>query len=662
MSLTVTSLPTPIFHQQVDIASLFEAPLAADRNGAPRAGGGRRLTLHAAPDLEVTLDVLAEGAASCCFARLIPGRVRQISVALKGAYRLTTCASGGWLLLPAGDDFDHYWLPQAPRLRRLDDCGHVLEERDIEFDGVTVSSTELALQATTIDGWAMDWIMWRFSRPASDFPSELRDLLSVEKQRHFLWGSHTIYQCPADVYLHLIHGHVYETRFSWPKHWKICSENDAHALYTILSGLEAASGKRLYRLLKDQLLLSVLARQSEDGGWRHGEWSDRMESHYRLHCSAMHMLMDALAQEDDPAVRTALERAARFLSLQTDKLNAGTWFLHDELEHSVEAVRQGPFRWLPSRALGKSEANMLVLNSHLDATVALDRYGEVTGDARHQSLVARAVSATRAVLALRPAEWLYRPLFRAINLTFLPTDEAKRLPLYLRALKRLAWKYLIPLVPLIKARYPRIVMPGGYVDRELSLRIFAYEYLPINLMDLLRYRRRFPNEAVDDVIHAAIALVRDCRMLERWPEIKGNEYAAGFWAEALYQACLAYPDAGYRIAMAQAVIALEESGLGLPPSLLGANSEAVPRPEQAPTPVPGDARIRVVNLSRRGAIEVLLVNCATEPVRLRVVRHAPEDLAWAVGMDADRADGLPAEIPGGGWVWGHTPNRTGAAA
>lgn len=658
----MTDLYAPVLGEGYDVARLFEASSPTLWRETLATLTLKRLTLSTGTGAEAKLDIFADNGFSCCFLRFTAGRARQIGVTFRGAYRVTTCASGGWLLQPMQDDLDSYWVPQAPTFRRLDNQGHVLEERRVQFSGVSVSTRELALQANMPDGWVTDWTLWRFPRAAKSVINELSGLLPVEAQGFFLWGSHALYKRPADVYLHLIHGHVYDNRFNWPKYWKICSENDAHALYTVLSGLELASGKRLYRLLKEQLLLSVLARQGEDGGWRHGEWTARMESHYRLHCSAMHMLMDALTEQEDPAVRTALERAAGFLALQTDRVGSGAWFLHDELEHSSETLGEGPFNWVSSRAFGKAEANMLVLNSHLDATVALDRYRQVTGDPRHKALVDQAVSATRTVLSLQPADWLYKPLFQAIRLTFLPTEQAARLPLHLRILKRVAWKYLIPLLPDIKAYWPRIVMPGGYIDRELSLRLFAHEYLPINLTDLLRYWRRFPGESIDSAIVDAIALISDYRMFERWPEIKGKEYAVGFWAEALYHACLVYPDAEYRASLAQTVIALQRLELGLPPSLLGANSEAVSPPDHVPSPVPDDSRIRVVNLSRRDTLEVLLINCASETVSPRILRNAPAGITWALGGDAGSTSRLPNEIPVGGWLWGRSRNMADAPA
>ena len=649
-------------HCDLNFDHLFGPSSSVARRDEGSAQVGRRLGIRYAENVFLKWDFFADCGASSSFARFNGTHPLAVRLALTGSYRLEACTSGGWLVLPTEANGDTYWLPQMPKLRRVDDHGHILEERAVELSGLTASPDGIALVIAIPCDWALDVVAWRVPPGSRGLIDELNSLSTIETKRHFLWGSHTVYRRPADLYLHLIHGHVYENRSSWPKHWKICSENDAHALYTVLRGLEVASSKRIYRLLKEQLLVSVMDRQGDDGGWRHGEWTDRMESHYRLHCSAMHLLMDALDERDDPDVREALRRAAAFLAQQIDKLNAGAWFLHDELEHSESAMREGPFRLLPSRALGKSESNMLVLNSHLDATIAMDRYRQTTGDGLHQELVAQANVATRDVLALRPAEWLYAPLFRAIRLTFLPAARAKALPLPLRALKRLAWQNLIPLLPRIKARFPRMVMPGGYIERELSLRIFASEYLPINLMDLLRYRRRFPWESIDATIAAGLKLVRDSYMFERWPEIKGSEYAVGFWAEALYHACLLYPDAKYREWLAQAVMALEALEVGLPPSLLGANSEAVSTRDQAPTPVLDDDSTRVVNLSRGGRIEVLLINCSNDVAPLHFVRNDPDGLAWTMGTTPQKLDGPPLTVAPAAWLWGRDSASSPEAA
>jgi len=416
-------------------------------------------------------------------------------------------------------------------------------------------------------------VIWRLNDPA--LTEELQTLAPVETQGYFLLGSHTRFSKLADLYRHLIHGWVYEDRYAWPHKRRICSENDAHALYLIFSGLQLATGKRIYALLKAQLLLSVLSRQSDDGGFRHGEWTDGMESHYRLHCSAMHLMMDALSETDDPVVRSALARGMSFISDKRDATKVGAWFYHDELELTEAGMNCAPFKWLSGQALGKSSHNMLVLNTHLDVLIALDRYRQLTGEAQYIALVESGVKSAHAVLELRSAEWLYRLLFSAINLALLSTAQAMRLPIWKRLWKRIGWQVFIPHLYQIKNLFPRLVMPGGYIDRHLGLGSWAFHYLTVNIMDLTRARRRFGGQGFDAVLHEAARFTQMSGVRERWKELKYERYALGFWAEALWHLCREFPDhveylGWYREACAE-LVALN---MGLPPSCLGANAEA----------------------------------------------------------------------------------------
>lgn len=538
-----------------------------------------------------------------------------------------------------------FWIPFAPRALTLDGKGRLLDVREAVLSQAETANGSLALLFEA-DGSTVEVCVWCL-RHASLEPRALR----LERGAWYLLGSHTALRGRAGVYRHLVVGTVYEDRLAWPNQWRVFSENDAHALHLILGGLAHAGGDALLAAMRRQVLDAVLSRQGEDGGFRHGEWTDTMESHYRLHCSAMHLMMDTLAEAPDEHVARALSAAAGFLAKQTEALSFGHWLLHDELEHSVEKMRLGPFRWVPSRAFGKSESNMLVLNSHLDATVALDRYAELTGDSQHAALVASARESTRAVLALRPAEWLYRLLFRLVGLTFLPTEQAARLPLWQRALKRLAWQKLIPLLPDLKARWPRLVMPGGYIDRELALRTWAHDYHAVNLMDLARYVRRFPEETlVREVLAAGLEFTRTSGILARWRELEYQKYALGFWAETLYHVCRLDPSPRYRVWLADAMLDLEDQDMGQPPSLLGANAEAVPPAEQLPCPSPRDARLRVANLGCRGAPEVLVLNPGPDPLPLAWERPPADALTWRDAAGREFVQG--AAIPPRAWVHG----------
>ncbi|MEQ6341736.1 MAG: hypothetical protein M3A44_08810 [Gammaproteobacteria bacterium] len=494
---------------------------------------------------------------------------------LEGNYALQRCTAGGWLLRSHDFAASGYWLPAPATLRRISGQGHILEERSAEWDDFTLDSSGVTIAFAIIpEGWTLDAVIWRLDD--TRLVDELQTLAPIEIQGYFLLGSHTRYNKPADLYRHLIHGWVYEDRYAWPHKRRICSENDAHALRLIFSGLERTTGKRIYGLLKTQLLLSVLSRQSEDGGFRHGEWTEGMESHYRLHCSAMHLMMDALSETDDPMARTALARGMRFISDKRDSTDVGAWFYHDELELTEASMNLAPFKWLPGKALGKSPQNMLVLNTHLDILVALDRYRQMTGDEKYVTLVDSGVKSAHAVLALRSAEWLYRLLFSSINLTLLPATQAMRLPLWQRLWKRIGWQVFIPNLYRIKNCFPRLVMPGGYIDRHLGLCSWAFHYHTVNLMDLVRARRRFGGTGFDVVISAAAQFAQTSGVRGRWKELKYERYALGFWAEALWHLCREFPNHGeYHNWYAEACADLEAMNMGLPPSSLGGNAEAV---------------------------------------------------------------------------------------
>lgn len=634
---------------EVDLAAAFNAAGSEESEAVVE---GERFQRHGPPAAgvwDVRIDRFAGDEAACAFLRLPAGKAKRASIMLGGAFRVEGVPAGGWLLVPAVAAGPVYWIPVAPKLRRLDADGHILEERAPSLNGLDAGAERLRAEFEVEPAFVLDVVVWRFECNAAQFLNELRQLLTLETQPLFMWSSHTNYTRPADVYAHLVFGHVYENHTVWPRYWKVCSELDAWALYVALSALRLATGKRLYDLLRRQVTFSVIARQSADGAWRHGEWTDTMEAHYRLHAAAIHLLCAAFEDTKDPAITSALRKGVDFLTRQAVELSAGVWFPHDSLEADANSIKLLPFEWSRSTALGKPESSMLVLNTHLDTTIAVDRYAEVTGDKRYAELIESARATATALLGLKTADWLYRPLFWAIELTFLPTSQARALPLRLRAVKRLAWRYLIPRLHHIKSRFPRFVMPGGFIDRALSQAGCSVRYQPVNLMDLVRFRRRFGFG--EQILADGIRFTRRSGLRLRWKEAKGKEDdSLGFWVDCLYGTCLLDGSLEFRAMLAEAVMDLEDAGLGLSPSLLGANNEAVPAGQANPCPSPADRRLRVINLSGTGRTELLVVNTADTSLQ------AGWDVAPDVELQWQGPDGNPiapeaaTNVPARSWI------------
>jgi len=649
-------------HETVfSLDSLFEPPVNGEEALVLESSQFKRIQRDLAGEAVLLLDSFPDAAgAACCFVRVVPGRARSVRFLVSGVRAIESCPSGGWVLKPAEPALPSYWIPQLPLARELDSQQRILSENRVSIAGFSISPEELSIDIEIPEGMNLDWILWRFPAEASGTAVELDQLLVLETQPLALWNSQTPYRSPADLYLYLVHGHVYVDRFVWPRMWKICSELDAYTLYVVISGLGLASGKMLYSLLKRQLLFSVISRQASDGGWYHGEWTDLMESHYRFHNGAMLLLEAALAEKPDDVVSKALERAAHFISLRTDRTDLGLWFLHDSLEDDAEMMRtmcrEIPSTWIPARTLGKSPTNKLILNTHLDTIVALERYRDITGDNRYSEAVASALGAARGVLALRPAEAVYRLVYRAIRLTLLPTPEAERLPLYLRAIKRLTWKYLTPNLYRLKNAFPRLVMPGGLIERHLAMPHYDINYHPVNIMDLARLWRCFPDEDLGGLLEDAVKTVSDSSLLDYWAESKPRHFSLVVWVEALYQLYTLRQDAMYRRLLAEGMLKLIENGLGLPPSLLGADPEAVRVEQRTLCPSPADTRLRIANLSCGGRSEILVVNATDKDRELIWEGGANPALSWT---DADDqafpdSDSLPA-IQSGSWIRGYQP-------
>lgn len=597
----------------------------------------------------------------CCFVRLPAGDERSVALCASGSLSIRACPLGGWMLVPREGGQAGYWIPVLPALRRLDELGHVLAERAVGLDGLCEHDDRWQLNVELPRGWCLDAVVWRFEHHQLPLCEPLTAPSTLERQPLFLWGSKVNCRLPADLYRYLLFGELYTDDFVWPRKWKFHSEIDAHGIYVGLDGLETATGHALYGLLRRQVLCSVLLRQADDGGWYHGEWTDLMESHYRLHNSAMAVLEAGLDEFGDEAIRNALVRAAQFLSTCTDRTDLGPWFLHDSLERSedaMEAMRaQTNTPWIPSRTLGKSPTNKLILNTHLDALIVLDRYRSLTGDVRHAELVEAGCKTATRLLALRPAETLYRWLYRAIALTLLPKAQAAALPAPLRAIKRFTWMYLMPGMHRVKRVFPRLVMPGGMIERHISPLHYDINYHPVNVLDLVRLLGRFPTLDLRRVIDAAVDAISSSRLLDYWSEATNRRFAVVVWLDALYRLCLLDDALVLRQQLARTMLLSADCGLGLPPSLLGGDTEAVERRARHGCPITDDPRLLVANLGRGSTSELLVVNPTTQPLTMTWARGRPDKMRWTDATGRAPEGHGASVVPPRDWLHGFNEVR-----
>lgn len=652
--------------KEIDIVSLFEFASVPDAAIVLEARLFRRLRATFRNGAECILDTFGPSAGAQCLFLHVPGTGdAERRFRLRGVDRVSACRAGGWLAeSSANPNACAYWIPQPAAHRSFDQHDRILVDERAPLLGFCTDEEGVSIDLQQVEALALECVVWRFSAASKDLVEELKRQTSIESTGVFLWSSQVSVRKPSDVYLQLIRGRVYQGTRAWPRKWKFCCELDAYEMFLWLTGLARSSGKTIYDLLRKQLLLSVIARQASDGGWYHGEWTDQFECHYRFHTGALLLLENALDEWDDPLVSASLARGIEFVCAQTDQTDLGVWFLHDSLEASPEAqdemfrqtgkIAKGFGAWKPSRMLGKSPANKLILNTHVDTSVALARFARRTGNERLSELAAAALLSTKRLLSLRPAEAIYGLLYRAVKLTMLPATRGASLPLPVRAFKRLVWMYLLPRLYRVKRMMPRLVMPGGYIDRHLSPLHFDGKYHAVNVLDLVRLRRLFSDEPLDDVIDRGIDFVLNDGQatLGWWADEHPRRFAIVVFAEALYQLCMLRPQVVHRHQLARVAIAVHDLGLAMPPSVLGGNSEITPARLQVACPSPTDARLIVINLGRHGHRELLVINPTKQPIDLRWEGEVQLAVTWTDGSDTPVESGRDLKLAGRTWLVG----------
>lgn len=180
----------------------------------------------------------------------------QLNLEFDKPYQFEQAISGSYIGKPQNKSDPYVWLPILPRVRLLNEHQQILHEDTTLLQGLSWKNQRASFSLQAPDNSTLDLVIWCF--PNNFAIEELTSLLPIESQGYFLWGSHGCINKPSDLYHHLVHGAVYDLRYSWPDNKKCFSENEAHALYTIFSGLEKATEKSIYRFLQLQIVLSVI--------------------------------------------------------------------------------------------------------------------------------------------------------------------------------------------------------------------------------------------------------------------------------------------------------------------------------------------------------------------------------------------------------------------
>jgi hypothetical protein len=337
--------------------------------------------------------------------------------------------------------------------------------------------------------------------------------------------------CPADFWKDFLHGHLFDPRVREPVRKRIRSQQYAFAWWQALELSAREKPSPLFRAWQRMLAASVLD-DWKSGGWKHGFWSEDMETHARFYWDGVRLLLAEHRQGKQAEFLGAAEEAAEngvkiFGELWPSGLR---WFLHD----TGEDGRKHQFR---SRVLGKSTANALCLNTHVQALCVLRDAGRQLPQPNHfQEYYTQGLRALRQVLELDGGSLAYRRLSLFLKAD-LVAERTRGLLLKLagswgknrkRKLREAYWK--------LRQKHPRLVHPDGFIERDLTLSFYSDKYHVLNVKDLLELYLGDRQDWLRPYLDRGVAWIRRLdleKALERspyyweWPDVLRLHERAG---------------------------------------------------------------------------------------------------------------------------------------
>ncbi|HDL01653.1 MAG TPA: hypothetical protein ENH23_05405, partial [candidate division Zixibacteria bacterium] len=292
------------------------------------------------------------------------------------------------------------------------------------------------------------------------------------------------YRGLSDIWNYIINGDIIDPRrLGNPggKRWKC--EQCAHTLYNLMNYMERQTQKKVYKNLQEVIAYSVLIRLSPEGKWRHGHWTDIMETHTRFQINGIHLLLNHYEKKKRQIFLNKARLAMDYLISIADRLSDGSiWFLHDDLETSGEKYKMHYKTMKLHTAFGKSKSNTMCLNTHIYTLTALHRLHVIQREEKLLEYFQRGLKAAKTVIQAKPATFIYLAIYSSAD--FLGKLQLMGLMPVLGE-RILKFALLRPVISVMQMMFPRLSMPNGFIERDLCDTALSDFYHMQNVKDLL---------------------------------------------------------------------------------------------------------------------------------------------------------------------------------
>lgn len=415
------------------------------------------------------------------FVRINAGLIGGKNAFFKG--EILECPREYGIILNSGGSY--WWIPKNPFLRSYDEQGRMKSEIEAvisEKDGV-ISLNPVEGE----NGGEIEIVLIEFEDES--LIKEIVDRENSEKQR-YCKSNWFMVNSINDYWKYMVFGSVFDPRFKTRKFHRIskrfrCQEC-ARAWQHYLEYLGEKTGKRIYELIIYQLSNSVMLELDSDGRWRHGDFTDDMETHTRYMADGGNLLIDHYLKSGDQAFIEKARMVGDKLIEWIDWLETGPWFIHDSLELPEEGH---PYYkdHLRFKAFGKSPSNTFVLNTHIQTLSMMINLQNAGEDEKYGEIIHEALESTRKVLASKNGETPYKIVLGLYSY---------KKNLFGKVRNRICRR----LLRYMKMFWPRLAYPNGFIDRDLTVSPMNEFYFLVNLKDLMNLYFQTGHEWIMEVV------------------------------------------------------------------------------------------------------------------------------------------------------------------
>ncbi|HIJ69988.1 MAG TPA: hypothetical protein HPP87_01340 [Planctomycetes bacterium] len=468
--------------QYINIGELLGAQARCDRRMVYEDEYFRRETadIKACPSarLDIIIDSIEESGVSCCHISANLLEESELNFVFDPAEEIYRSLGK---IINFGREHYFCWIPKDPAERIYDDSGRIEHARMVPFE-TKISNGRYCLTVKGNAGHRLEFAIVIFTKNVESFSRELLNLRPVEL-RKVIRSDWFCYEGVNDVWDYFIGTKIFSTAHRvYRKGFE--SQNVAFVLYYYLDYLGNQTDKQIYSVLRDLLAYSLMLSLPADNRWRHGVWTDISETHTVHQIAGIHILLSYYQRTGREVFLQKAKDAMNFLISIADNLSDDKiWFLHDTLETNMSD--SGLFyKIFPSGAFGKSDSNTLCLNSHITTLIALDRLNGIAPAGQYGTCFEKGLNALKQVLGAKPADLLFYSVYGTRDLLIRRCTKTEN-----KLAKKLnkVWTLILMrhLLPFLKKKFPRLVIPNGFIERDLTYSALSDFYHFRNLEDIL---------------------------------------------------------------------------------------------------------------------------------------------------------------------------------